>query len=43
MRFNGVQFLLDFPDDSLILLLQRKLEQNLSLVQFLVETEEVLN
>src|SRR5271157_159324 len=43
MLFNGVQFLLDFPDDRLILLLQSKLEQNRSLVQFLVETEEVLN
>jgi hypothetical protein len=43
MLFNGVQLLLDFADDGLIFLLQSKLEQNLSLVQFLVETEEVLN
>jgi hypothetical protein len=32
MLFNGVQLLLDFPDDGLIFLLQSKLEQNLSLV-----------
>jgi hypothetical protein len=43
MLFNGVQFLLDLLDDRLIFLLQSKLEQNLSLVQLLVETEEVLD